>query len=114
MNQDKIKFIHLRDRWQQENGRPLGNGGCTIAYKYTKTNSNELVPVEFAWAECNPKDNFSKKSGRLKASAKLNSSSHRSTVIEGTASNSEVMDYLKEIYYLEREERFPDIRLRRY
>lgn len=65
----KINFIHRR---RVVNGKIQNNGGQTIAFRELD-NGN----IEAAFAFCNPKDNFSRAAGRVKAAGRLNSDRYR-------------------------------------
>lgn len=61
-----VKFHHLR--YHDMSGRPTSRGGCTVAYIQPQPGI-----ILYAEAHCHPKDNFSRKQGRAKASGRLNS-----------------------------------------
>lgn len=63
---DRIRYIHLR-RPNAERTLPLSRGGLTIAYQEDEATNK----IKFAVAECSDKDNFSRKTGRNIASARL-------------------------------------------
>lgn len=68
----KVSFIHRR---RISNGIIQNNGGQTIAFR--ELNNGK---IEYASALCNPKDNFSRAMGRVKAEGRLNSTRYRDTV----------------------------------
>ena len=63
----KVSFIHRRP---VINGIVQNSGGYTVAYRETDKG------VEYAVAYCNPKDNFSKLTGRVKAEGRMKSANH--------------------------------------
>lgn len=67
----KVFFIHRR---RVLNNAIQNNGGATIAYR-----ENEDGTVDFAFAECSIKDNFSRAVGRAKAAGRLDSTTHKYT-----------------------------------
>ena len=59
------KFIHLRNR--DNNNRVTVKGGTTVAFTY------ENGIVRFALAKCHERDNFCRRTGRVKAEGRLKS-----------------------------------------
>lgn len=60
-----VKFIHIRNK---VGDKILNNGGTTIAYQGLDPDT-----VRYAVAHCSPRDNFSKRLGRIKAQGRLDS-----------------------------------------
>ena len=63
----KIKFIHIR------NAANINKGGQTVALECDR---HDMVHA-YAVAYCHPKDNFCKRTGRIKAEGKLKSKHSR-------------------------------------
>ncbi|WEU67356.1 hypothetical protein [Xanthomonas phage JGB6] len=81
MSDNQVKFLHLR---LFHEGQVLSRGGRTIAYV-----ENTDGTLTFATAACHPRDNYSKRLGRIKAQGLLKSSSRAQTV---TMSGREFQD----------------------
>lgn len=74
---DPVKFVHLR---QQEawvdiadgsvTYHPAPNGGVTIAY-VMGADEGQTWQIDFATAQCSPRDNYNKKVGRAIARGRL-------------------------------------------
>lgn len=71
----KVHYIHVRNR--NHDGTIDNRGGTTVAFREVPE-----VGIEYAYAFCSPKDNFSRHLGRVKSSGRLNSpkSRHVSTL----------------------------------
>lgn len=66
----KVHYIHVRNR--NQDGTISNRGGTTVAFREIPE-----VGIEYAYAFCSPKDNFSRHLGRTKAAGRLGSSRHR-------------------------------------
>jgi len=64
----RTKFMHLRNLI---NGKPSSRGGITIAYVL----NDDFNVIGFAPARCHINDNYSRKTGRIKAEGRLKSKS---------------------------------------
>lgn len=64
----KVKFIHIRRHDTNGSISPLGGG--TVAYE---VDSDTGMVSRAASSFCNPRDNFSRHLGRVKAQGRLNS-----------------------------------------
>lgn len=64
----KVKFIHIRRHETDGSVSPLGGG--TVAYE---VDSDTGMVSRAASSFCNPRDNFSRYLGRVKAQGRLNS-----------------------------------------
>lgn len=63
-----IKFMHIRPL---HHGQPETKGGMTIAYENMGDNT-----YQYAISFCHPKDNFCKRTGRVKAAGRMQSQRH--------------------------------------
>ena len=66
----KVHYIHVRNR--NHDGTIDNRGGTTVAFREVPE-----VGIEYAYAFCSPKDNFSRYLGRVKAEGRLNSTKRR-------------------------------------
>lgn len=74
MKMDKIGFIHVRNT--DNEGKIMGRGGKTFAYE---VKDGKVIKV--AAASCHDKDNFCKKTGRIKAEGRLKSAYYSKEVL---------------------------------
>ena len=64
-----VRFIHRR---RVVNEQIDNNGGFTVAYREIGDGK-----IEYAFANCSPRDNFSRALGRVKAQGRLDSPHYR-------------------------------------
>ena len=65
-----IRFAHIRHPDTQHKDNKINpRGGATVAYQ----EGVKVDTIEYAVAYCNPKDNYCKEYGRMKAQGRLNS-----------------------------------------
>lgn len=66
----KVHYIHVRNR--NHDGTIDNRGGTTVAFREIPE-----VGIEYAYAFCSPRDNFSRHLGRVKSAGRLNSPKQR-------------------------------------
>lgn len=64
-----VRFIHRR---RVVDNQVKNNGGFTVAYRELDNGW-----IEYAFAKCSPRDNFSRELGRVKAQGRLDSPNYR-------------------------------------
>ena len=102
MNNDKVFFCHV-DVTSTKFGKP---GKATIAYMVEPTSDESVVNLTYAMSYCSPKDQFVKKTGRVRSAGRLNSKNFRHTeslrIKNVGKTNREIYNYLRLLADIER------------